>query len=342
MRLNTTTSWFISIAMLIAALVYGQSIIIPFVFALLIWFVVKKLRNLIDKVHFVKKYIPSWIKSILASLLIFSILLFVAEILIFNIENLALSYENYIPNIEVVANRINEIFKIDLKEEITNLPNKFAFENYLTSLLNSLSEVLGDMVMIVFYTVFLFVEESLFGEKLKLMFTTKERLDKYLQIIKKVDKSMSSYISLKSLISLLTTTLSYFILLGVGIDSPLFWAFLIFIFNFIPSVGPILGTILPAIFSLLQFGEFVPFLVILFGVGTIAVLVGSFVEPKLMGNTLNISPLVAILSLAIWGSIWGIIGMLLSVPITVALIIVLSQFPQTRSMAILLSERGRV
>lgn len=321
---------------------YGQSIIIPFVFALLIWFVVKKLRNLIDKVHFVKKYIPSWIKSILASLLIFSILLFVAEILIFNIENLALSYENYIPNIEVVANRINEIFKIDLKEEITNLPNKFAFENYLTSLLNSLSEVLGDMVMIVFYTVFLFVEESLFGEKLKLMFTTKERLDKYLQIIKKVDKSMSSYISLKSLISLLTTTLSYFILLGVGIDSPLFWAFLIFIFNFIPSVGPILGTILPAIFSLLQFGEFVPFLVILFGVGTIAVLVGSFVEPKLMGNTLNISPLVAILSLAIWGSIWGIIGMLLSVPITVALIIVLSQFPQTRSMAILLSERGRV
>ena len=268
--------------------------------------------------------------------------MFAARLLISNIENLALSYQNYEANIEVLANRVNELFNIDVKEEVMNLPNKLGFQSYLTSLLESLSDILGNMVLVIFYAIFLFVEESLFGEKLKLMSSSQEHFNKYQQIIKKVDKSMSSYISLKSLISLLTTTLSYFILLGVGIDSPLFWAFLIFIFNFIPSVGPILGTVLPALFSLLQFGDFVPFLVILFGVGTVAVLVGSLVEPKLMGNTLNISPLVAILSLAIWGSIWGIIGMLLSVPITVALIIILSQFPQTRSVAILLSERGRV
>ena len=218
----------------------------------------------------------------------------------------------------------------------------FDFSSYLKSLLNSLSEILGNMVMIVFYTIFLFIEEGLFGKKLKLIFKDTDGQSDYMLIMRKVDKSMSSYISLKSLISLMTTTLSYFILLGVGIDSPLFWAFLIFVFNFIPSIGPIMGTLLPALFSLLQFGEFVPFLVILFGVGTVAVLVGSLVEPKLMGNTLNISPLVAILSLAIWGSIWGIVGMLLSVPITVAMIIVFSQFPSTRSIAILLSERGRV
>ena len=120
------------------------------------------------------------------------------------------------------------------------------------------------------------------------------------------------------------------------------WAFLIFMFNFIPSIGPILGTILPSLFCLIQFGTFTPALVVLFGVGGVSVLVGSLVEPKLMGNTLNISPLVAIISLALWGSIWGIIGMLLSVPITVAMIIVFSQFPNTRSIAILLSEKGKV
>lgn len=153
---------------------------------------------------------------------------------------------------------------------------------------------------------------------------------------------MSSYISLKSLVNLLSAALSYFIMLGVGIDSPLFWAFLIFVFNFIPAIGPIIGTIFPALFALIQFGEFAPFLVILFGVGGTVVTVGSFVEPRVMGNNLNISPLVAILSLAIWGSIWGIIGMLLSVPITVAMIIIFSQFPKTRTIAILLSEKGRI
>ena len=99
---------------------------------------------------------------------------------------------------------------------------------------------------------------------------------------------------------------------------------------------------LPALFALLQFGEFIPFLIILLGIGAIGLLVGSFLEPKLMGNTLNISPLIAIMALAFWGSIWGIVGMLLSVPITVAMIIVFAQFPQTRAIAILFSEKGRV
>ena len=196
--------------------------------------------------------------------------------------------------------------------------------------------------MIIFYTMFLFIEETLFQRKISMIFNENGKKDGFQSTLKKIDKSLSSYISLKSLIALMTSTLSYFILLGVGIDSPVFWAFLIFMFNFIPSVGPILGTIMPALFSLLQFGQFTPFLIILISLGIVAVLIGSFVEPRLMGNTLNISPLVAILSLAIWGAIWGIIGMLLSVPITVTMIIIFSQFKGTRNIAILLSEKGKV
>ena len=342
MRLHNTTSWLISITLVIILLIYGQPIIVPFVIALLIWFVVKKTRNLIDKINFIHKYIPKWIKTVLASFVVFGLMVFASNILIRNIESLAKSYESYASNIELIALKINKLFNIDIQEEIISFAQDFDFGTYLQSLLNSLTEILGNTVMIIFYLVFMFVEETLFEKKLKMMFTDKEQYLNYAQIFQKVDKSMSSYISLKSLISLMTTTLSYFVLLAVGIDSPLFWAFLIFVFNFIPSVGPIMGTVLPALFSLIQFGEFVPFLIILFGAGTIATLVGSLVEPRLMGNTLNISPLVAILSLALWGSLWGITGMLLSVPITVAMIIVLAQFKSTRSVAILLSEKGTV
>ena len=135
-KLNSTTSWFISITLVIIALVYGEPIIVPFIIALLIWFIVKKIRNLIDKVPFVKKYIPTWLKSILASALIFSALMFAAEILIHSIENLSLSYKSYASNIETISKRINELFNIDIQEEITSFMEDFDFSSYLKSLLN--------------------------------------------------------------------------------------------------------------------------------------------------------------------------------------------------------------
>lgn len=342
MKIYSAASWMVIAFLMLFLLVYGEPILVPFVIALLIWFIVKKMRNLLDKSAFIRRYIPKWIKNGIASIIIFGAIFLIGKMLTSNIQNLANSYNQYIINIESVALKINEIFKIDLTKEITSFVLQFDFSSHLQSLFNSLSEILGNMIMIIFYVVFLFIEESLFQNKIKLITNSEENYTKIIGILSKIDKSMSSYISLKSLVSLLTSVLSFFILLSVGIDSPLFWAFLIFIFNFIPSIGSILGTLLPALFSLIQFGEFVPALVILFGVGGVNVLVGSLVEPKLMGNTLNISPLVAILSLALWGSIWGIIGMLLSVPITVAMIIIFSQFPNTRPIAILLSERGRV
>ena len=342
MKIQSISSTLIVIALVIATLVIGQSIIIPFIIALLIWFIVKKMRNLLDKSPFMLKYIPHWIKTVLASLVIFIGILIIGRILTSNIESLANSYDNYASNIDSLSKKINDLFAINIHVEVVNFFHNLDVQSYLKSIFNSISFVLGNMVMIIFYVTFLFVEEQLFQHKIKLVFSDSKRYDNVASIFTKIDKSMSSYISLKSLVNLLSAGLSYFILLAVGIDSPIFWAFLIFIFNFIPSIGPIIGTIFPAVFALIQFGEFTPFLVILFGVGLVVMTVGSIIEPKLMGNTLNISPLVAILALAVWGSIWGITGMLLSVPITVAMIIVFSQFKNTKNLAILLSEKGRV
>ena len=342
MKVQQTAAWMFIMAFAVTVLVIGQSIIVPFIFALLIWFIVKKFRDLIDKVEFIKKYIPRWVKTILGSLLIFGTLLFTASVLIENIENLAISYSDYASNVAIVAERINELFNIDVQEEITHFVQGFEFSKYLQSLMNSISDIISNTFMIVLFATFIFADEALFQSKLKLMYPDKESFIKYRKVVSKIDKSISRYIGLKSIISISTAILCYFIFLGLGILSPIFWAFMVFLLNFIPSVGSIISTLLPALFVLLQFGDFLPFLVLLFGAGGVNVLIGNFIEPKLMGDTLNISPVVTILSLMIWGSIWGVIGMLLSVPITVVVIIILSQFPSTRAAAILLSARGRV
>nr|WP_299218998.1 AI-2E family transporter [uncultured Aquimarina sp.] len=128
----------------------------------------------------------------------------------------------------------------------------------------------------------------------------------------------------------------------MDVDAPFFWALLMFLLNYIPTVGSLIATIFPAVFSLVQFGEFTPFLIILIGLGILEWFVGNVLEPKIMGNSLNISPLVTIIALVIWGQIWGITGMLLSVPITVTMVIICSQFKNTKAIAILLSENGEL
>lgn len=342
MKIDRIASWLIVVTLIILALIAGQSIFIPFIVALLIWFVVKKTRNSLDKIEFIRSYIPKWIKTFLASLLVFSILLLVGSLLTSNIEHLALSSEKYLLNVEIISQKISEMLGIDLNETIKESINNIVNPSYLSSLFDSISGILGNMMMIVFYTVFLFIEEGLFNRKIQLMIGDNEKSEKFNVTLVKIDKMLSRYIILKSLINLLTATIAYIVLYSVGLDSPFFWAALIFFFSFIPSIGPILGTTLPAIFSLIQFTEFVPFLIILIGIGSFQIAIGNYLEPRIMGNTLNISPLFGIFALAIWGSLWGITGMLLSVPITVALIIVMAQFPSTLKVAILLSEKGKL
>jgi len=168
-----------------------------------------------------------------------------------------------------------------------------------------------------------------------------EMYDRIVKLLFHIHRRISDYLILKTIVSAITGVLSYFILIFIGVDFPMFWAFLIFILNFIPNIGSLIATLFPAFIALVQFGSLGQFLLVLLGVGAVQV-VGNFVEPKIMGTSLNLSPLVVILSLTFWGYICGIVGMMLAVPIMVIVVIVLAQFPSTRTAAIWLSEKGDI
>jgi predicted PurR-regulated permease PerM len=122
----------------------------------------------------------------------------------------------------------------------------------------------------------------------------------------------------------------------------LLWAFIIFVFNFIPYVGSFIATFLPSVFAVLQFNSLPQFIWVFLSVQFCQTLVANGIEPKIMGRSLNLSPLVVRITLAIWGTIWGVLGMIISVPVTSILVIVLAQFKETRNIAILLSETGNI
>lgn len=330
---------FLIVITIVVVLIYAQAIIIPFILAILFWFMIRVIKKLLSRVKFIARW-PKWVLTILSSVLLLSFLVFTIDMITQNIQHISNTLPVYQANVSKLTQSINKQFDVDLFTMASNFTKDLKFGDLLSKLISALTSLFGDAFTVLLYLIFLLLEEPIFPMKLRAMYPDRKKYDHANDLISKIDHSIGSYIALKTLVSLLTGFLSYFALLFIGVDAPLFWAFLIFILNFIPTIGSLIATIFPAVFALLQFGEFTPGILVLAIVGAIQLIVGNLVEPRVMGNTLNISPLVVFLTLSLWGVMWGITGMLLSVPITVIIIIIMSEFEGTRPLAILLSQRG--
>jgi len=332
---------FLIIVTLVVVLIYAQGIIIPFILAILFWFMIRVIKKLLSKIRYIKRS-PDWLLTTISSLILLSFLFLTVEMISVNISQLSGTLPEYEENINKVTQSIKNRFDIDFSGMMTDFTKDLNFGEILSKIFSTLTGLFGDASMVLIYLIFLLIEEPTFPRKLKAMYPHPLKHDRMRQLVKKIDRSVSNYIALKTFVSLLTGFLSYLVLLLIGVDAPVFWAFLIFVLNFIPTIGSLIATLFPTVFALLQFGDITPALLILIIVGIIQLFVGNFLEPRLMGNSLNISPLVVLLTLTLWGLMWGIPGMLLSVPITVILIIIMSEFEDTKPIAILLSRNGKL
>lgn len=344
MKLQKIAGILFIIFMVVAILILAKTIIIPLILAVFLWFLIKELRDFMDKSNWIKSSIPRWVKTLLASLFLIMMIGLMANLLISNVESLAGSLNVYEENLDVIAANIESNYGIDLGEKISNFNGELDFQEITRSFLDSISELFSNAFLIILYLIFILMEESTFVTKLKAIYPTTERYQSVNQVLYEIDYSLSKYISIKTLLSFITASASFIALWAIGIDFALFWAFFIFILNYIPSIGSLIATLFPALMAIVQYGgtDFTPFILVLVFVGLIQIIVGNFLEPKMMGNSLNISSLVVILSLSVWGAIWGIVGMVLSVPITVMMILMFSHFQSTKNIAIVLSEKGLI
>lgn len=342
MNLQKTAYLFFICICIVVTLIYGQTILVPFILGLFLWFIGREMQIALNKFAFLRNYFPDWSKMVLSLLIIISILSFISSIITSNINFIAQSLDKYQPNFNLIVDQLESLTKMNVRERLQRFTGNLEFGAILGSLFASLTAIISNAFMIILYAVFVLLEEANFKPKLQAIFVEKGQQAKVDDLLDRIGDSISNYLRLKTLVSVITGGLSFLTLWMIGVDAPEFWAFLIFMLNFIPTIGSLVGTIFPAIFCLFQFGTFLPSLLVLSIVGLIQILIGNFLEPKLMGSSMNISPLVTILALSIWGAIWGVTGMILSVPITVVVIIILSQFEKSKPFAIMLSEKGNI
>lgn len=164
----------------------------------------------------------------------------------------------------------------------------------------------------------------------------KSRALQITEVIDNIDREIQKYLSVKTVISFLTGLFATIVLLIFGLDFAIVFGFLTFILNYIPQIGSIIATALPVSIAVFQFNTLWPALGILILLFTIQTLMGSIIEPRMMGEGLDLSPLVVLFSLFFWGWLWGIEGMILAVPLTAGIKIVCRNIPSLEPVAMLM------
>jgi AI-2 transport protein TqsA len=212
--------------------------------------------------------------------------------------------------------------------------------NALLALTGTFLSFVTATFIVFIYLIFLLAEKGRVSNRLSLAFGP-SRAEHTMSVIQAINNAISQYIGVKTFVSLLQGALSLVVFLVFDVDFAVMWAVLIFLFNFIPYIGSIIAVSLPVLLSFLKYADEpwkgVVILVLLLGIQRV---VDNWIEPRLTGQRLDFSPLLVLLSLAFWGWLWGIVGMVLAVPLTVTIKIILENIQETRPLAVLMSNVG--
>ena len=194
--------------------------------------------------------------------------------------------------------------------------------------------------VVLIYLGFLVASRSGFVVKGAKLFRSADSRAEAERIFKRIRQGVEGYVWVQTVSGLMIAVPSGVLMLSVGLSHAVFWAFLIFVASYIPVIGGAVGTILPPLFGLLEFPTLVQPIVLFVGLQVIGFVVGSVIQPRMQGTSLNVDPVVVFLGLAFWGALWGLTGAFLSTPLTVMAMAVLAQFSSTRWISVLLSSNG--
>lgn len=334
-----TPLWIIATAAIVAGLYFFRDTLTQFALALLLWLLIDGLARWLDaRIPFM----PRVLALPIALVLVLTLVTLVGWVIAQNVGGFA----QYANGYEARLNQI--VADIYLR---TGIPGPAPTVGQLIADVDpgrvvaqigaGLQGVASDLVFILIYLGFLFSAAAMIPRKLNAIFRDKADRQHASEIIASIRASIDRYLYVQTIMSLIISALTYATLLLIGLQNALFWSFLIFFLNFIPTIGSIVAVVLPTAFALVQFPDLSGVAAVAIGVGLWQFVIGNFVQPRFTGDSLNLSAVVVLLALALWGSIWGLAGAFLAAPLTVMLMIVFAQFSSTRWIAILLSANAR-
>jgi AI-2 transport protein TqsA len=342
MTLQRAALWAIVVAAAMYLLVAGRGLILPFVLGIVLWYMIDALADAFEHPPFGRLRLPRPLALLVAVCIVGGLLWVVGRTIGRNLTAVVAAAPTYEGRLQNLINEGARMVGIEQAPTIGELFDRISLADTLASIAAAAASVVSVAGIVLIYAGFLFVEQGRFRRKLAIMLDSGENQARVEAVLDQIDHDIRVYIRIKTTLAVITSALAYAVMASVGVDFAGFWAVMVFFFYYIPTVGSILAIVAPAVLTLVQFDSLTPFLIVLMVFGTIQVVTANVIEPAIMGGSLNLSPLVVIVSLMVWGTMWGVVGMFLCVPIMVVSLIVLAQFKTTRPIAVLLSADGRI
>lgn len=322
-----------------------KSFMVPFVLAVLLSFLLVPAASYFDR-----KKVP----SIISNFLILSGFVTGISFLVFILYGVFTSITSTLPFymakyrsfVISISKLINTHLNIDIiararevtVDQIFEIVSPTSLVKTINQSVGSIISIISQMTLLFLFLIFIMGSRRILINKLYHFFHAKRSTDNsHFVILQKISSQIKTYLFLKTLISIGTGAVFGLVAFFMGLDFAIIWGFIGFVFNFIPTLGPIIASIPPIILAFLQFDNALWALLTAVLMSSVQLLSGNLIEPLIIGDRLNLNLIAILLSLLLWGFIWGIPGMLLAVPITASLNIIFTNIPKLQDLSDLLS-----
>lgn len=331
-----------SLVIILAGVKAAAEVVVPFLLSLFIAIICSPVIKAMTA-----RRVPLWLAIALLFILFVAIFFFLAGLINSTIREFTASIPQYRV---LLSERIGTLLQLAREWNIPlSLPRERIQEqldpsvimNFVSRLLLSFSGVVTNVFVLLLVVVFMLFEAPSAKHKLAVALSGGVAVEAKENHINRVLQGVISYLGVKTIVSLLTGFAVWLLLEICDVQYAVLWATLSFLLNYIPNIGSVIAAV-PIIVQAFLLNGFSVGLAVSAGVMAINMVIGNILEPRMMGRTLGLSTLVVFLSLLFWGWLLGTVGMLLSVPLTMALKIALESNPNTVRYAVLLGEVAEV
>lgn len=321
--------------MLGGVLYLTSSIVLPFMVALF-------LASLLDPLVRILKYfhVPLALAVCFPLLVTFVFLGLMGMLFYASAQSFVSEYPTYEPKLRALVTTLTsrlEVASFSWQLDLSQGLSSASMARTALASVGTFVTFLGNLLLVLLFMVFILLGQQRLPQRLHRAFG-EAQAQRITLILQRITRQVQTYLGTKALLSLVTGVLVNLCLIILQVDFAVLWSALAFMLNFIPHVGAPLATIPPVLVAILKFDTLMPAVWIVVSVSVIHIVLGGFIEPRLMGRSLHLSPLLVVLSLLFWGWLWGIIGMLLAVPMMATIKIICENFPSLRFLGLLMSE----
>jgi predicted PurR-regulated permease PerM len=308
-------SWLVSALAILAILVLGRPLLAPLAFAVLIWAILNALTEALRRIHLPP--VLAWAGSLF--LIAGGLYLFI-RILGTQADAVAAEAPQYFAKLDHLERSAESFLHLG-HTKFTDVISPSNIAGMVGQIATSAGSFLFTLLIVIVYVGFLLAEQAQLPDKLARLQTDQSRRDETGKVIQTIARQVQAYLGVCTFLSAVMALGTYVLLLLMGVSFAAFWALVLFLATYIPTIGAA-AVLLPALMALLQFGTFAHFLIIVIILGALHFVLANIVSTILLGRTLDLSPFGIILALSFWGLIWGVAGLFLAVPITGAFAIV--------------------